>query len=78
MLKKIFLIVCIALLAGTTNLWAQDEMTISGVVTDVNKAPMPGVSISISNVAGTGVITDKDGKYKIKLLPYHTLVFTSL
>jgi len=78
MIKKFLFLVCIVLLGSTPSLWAQDEVTVTGVVTDVKKAPMAGVSISISNVPGTGVITDKDGKYSIKVVPYHTLVFSSL
>ena len=78
MIKKFLLLVCIILLGGTPTLWAQDEVTVTGLVTDAKKTPLPGVSISVSNVPGTGVITDKDGKFTIKVLQYHTLVFSSL
>ena len=49
---------------------------VTGVVTDTNKEPMIGVNVSISNIPGLGAITDLNGKYSIKMPPYHKLVFT--
>ncbi len=37
---------------------------------------MIGVNVSISNIPGLGAITDLNGKYSIKMPPYHKLVFT--
>ena len=37
---------------------------------------MIGVNVSISDIAGLGAITDLNGKYSIKMPPYHKLVFT--
>ena len=37
---------------------------------------MIGVNVSIGNIPGLGAITDLNGKYSIKMPPYHKLVFT--
>lgn len=54
----------------------QEEVTISGIVTDVNDEPLPGVSVSILNVPGLGARTDNAGKYSIKVQRFQTLVFS--
>ncbi len=56
----------------------QEEVTISGIVTDLNNEPLPGVSVSILNVPGLGARTDNAGKYSIKVQRFQTLVFTSV
>jgi len=76
MMKKFILLTCIVLLRMSLNVWAQDEVVVTGVVTDANKEPLPGVNIAVSNMPGLGAITDTDGKYSIKVLPYHTLIFS--
>jgi len=75
MMKKFILLTCIVLLAISFDVWAQQEVVVTGVVTDVNKEPIPGVNISISNMPGLGTITDADGKYSLKIPLYQTLVF---
>lgn len=76
MMKKFILLICIVLLGISFDVLAQGEVIVKGVVTDTKKEPLIGVSISISNMPGLGAITDVNGKYSIKMPPYHTLVFT--
>ncbi|TJZ60431.1 TonB-dependent receptor [Sphingobacterium olei] len=54
----------------------QEEVTITGKVTDTNNDPLMGVSISISNAPGLGARTDEEGRYSLKVRRYQTLVFT--
>ena len=71
-----FLFICMLLLGLSTSALAQESIVVTGVVTDTNKEPMIGVNVSISNIPGLGAITDLNGKYSIKMPPYHKLVFT--
>lgn len=72
---NLFLLVCC-----TTSLYAQAEgpqkIEISGIVIDENKEPLVGVNVSIKDIPGLGTITDINGKFKMKVEPYHWLVFT--
>ncbi|MFO7847710.1 MAG: SusC/RagA family TonB-linked outer membrane protein [Balneolaceae bacterium] len=68
---------CIAflLIAGlaTTDIMAQDRVTITGVVTDAeDETPLPGVSITVpgsSDIVGStvGTTTNMDGEYTIRV-----------
>lgn len=51
--------------------------TVSGVVTDISGLPLPGVNVIIKETK-TGVETDMDGKYSIKVNENQTLVFSFL
>ena len=75
-MMKNFLFICMLLLGLSTSALAQESIVVTGVVTDTNKEPMIGVNVSISNIPGLGAITDLNGKYSIKMPPYHKLVFT--
>ena len=75
-MMKNFLFICMLLLGRSTSALAQESIVVTGVVTDTNKEPMIGVNVSISNIPGLGAITDLNGKYSIKMPPYHKLVFT--
>lgn len=55
-----------------------DEIEVTGLVIDEYKEPLIGVSVIIKNSPGLGVITDKDGKFKIKMKPYQWLIFSYL
>lgn len=57
-------------------LYAQQSIEIKGVVTDTNHEPLIGVNITVSDIPGFGTITAANGSYKIKMQPYHKLVFT--
>ena len=75
-MMKNFLFICMLLLGLSTSALAQESIVVTGVVTDTNKEPMIGVNVSISNIPGLCSITDLNGKYSIKMPPYHKLVFT--
>ena len=55
---------------------AQQSITVTGTVTDMQGEPMIGVNITVKDVAGLGTITDIDGKYSIKIEPYQSLIFS--
>ena len=73
---KKYLIILVAFISVSLNLAAQKEVDVSGAVKDVKGEPLIGVSITVKDVPGMGTITDLDGHYKLKMEPYHTLVFT--
>lgn len=76
-MNRLILLIFIALISISYNAPAQQQqVTVTGVITDADKLPMPGVSISIANMAGLGAISDNEGKYSIKMPAYQTLVFT--
>lgn len=74
-MKKI-LITFIMLLTSIVGVWAQETITVTGSVVDVNKEPLVGVNITVRDVAGLGAITDVNGKFKLKMEPYHRLIFS--
>ena len=61
-MKKRKLLLIVLLLAFATTSWSQ--VVVSGVVTDEEKASLPGVSIIIKGTT-IGVVTDIDGNYKL-------------
>lgn len=74
-LLKIFLLGTLSLLS-VPFLALSQERTISGKVTDVTSAPIPGVTVSVKN-ANRGVATDANGNYTIKISqPNATLIFS--
>jgi TonB-linked SusC/RagA family outer membrane protein len=75
---KKYIIMLIVLIGISLNALAQQRVEVSGLVTDGNKEPMIGVSVTVKDVPGLGAITDAKGRYKLKMEPYHTLVFTYL
>ena len=60
--RKLILTVCVSVF--TLSLFAQGGVSISGVVTDADNIPLPGVNITIKGSA-TGVVSDADGRYRI-------------
>jgi len=58
-----------------TELSQPQEKRIKGKVTDDNKDPLPGVTITILGTT-KGVITDNDGRYNIEVNPGDRLVFS--
>ena len=56
---------------------AQNEKSVTGLVTDEFGSPLPGVTVIVKN-STKGVITDLDGKYSISVSPDATLVFSFL
>lgn len=72
-MRKI-LFTCMLLLVTVANVWAQENITVTGTVMDTNNEPMIGVNVSIENMPGLGAITDINGKFTIKMPPYNKLV----
>ena len=58
------------------NALAQEQLNISGTVTDAAGEALIGVSVTVKDAKGLGTITNIDGKYNIKIQQYHTLVFS--
>ena len=58
------------------NALAQEQLNISGTVTDATGEALIGVSVTVKDAKGLGTITNIDGKYNIKIQQYHTLVFS--
>jgi len=77
-MKKIanFLLACVLLSGLAGNAFAQETIVVTGVVTDTKKEPLVGANIVVSDVPGLGTITDADGNYRIKMEPYHKLIFS--
>jgi len=57
---------------------AQESVEVIGLVSDAQKTPMIGVSVSVKDAPGWGVVTDNNGRYKIKVDRYKTLIFSSV
>lgn len=66
------------LLGTTLGVLAQNEKEVTGTVVDNNNEPMVGVTVTIKDASKVGAITDINGKYKIKIKEYQTLVFTCI
>lgn len=61
---------------NTSGIVQQDAKQITGVVTDQNNVPLPGVSVSVKGTT-RGTITDMDGKYSIEPEPDNTILMFS-
>lgn len=68
----IFLLILIVPLVAL----AQQKISVSGLVTDMKGEPMIGVNIIVKDVVGLGTITDINGRFTIKVEPYHRLLFS--
>lgn len=64
------------LLGFSASVWSQETVVVTGVVSDTQKEPLVGVNIMINDAPGLGAITDINGKFKIKMEPYHKLTFS--
>jgi outer membrane receptor protein involved in Fe transport len=73
-MKKIFLLttLCFALIS-----FAQSQQQITGRVTDVNGAPLPGVSVNVKG-SKKGTTTGPDGQFRIFASSNATLIFTNV
>ncbi|TYR38484.1 TonB-dependent receptor [Sphingobacterium phlebotomi] len=79
-MKNLMMLICFVFLSMVSKTFAQQdtvqqEITITGVVTDTKNEPLAGVNVSISNVPGLGAITDEAGKYSLNVRRYQTIVF---
>ncbi len=71
---KNYYFMLVLLLFGTTMAFAQEKL-ISGKVSDITGLPLPGSSVIIKGTT-TGISTDFDGNYSIKVNQGSTLVFS--
>lgn len=55
---------------------AKKSVQVSGTISDEIGEPLIGVSVTVKNQPGMGVITDIDGKYSIKVDAFSYLVFS--
>ncbi len=75
-MKRIFILYTLLLCSIYMNVMAQQTVTVQGVVIDENKEPLIGVNVTVKDMPGLGAITDINGKYSIKMEPYHKLIFS--
>lgn len=68
---------CLLFLMGMTLAYAQQEKAVSGVVTEQNGIPLPGVNILVKGTT-TGTQSDFDGNYAINANEGDVLVFSYL
>lgn len=72
--KNYFIFFCLLLLS--TNIFAQQKVVVTGVVTDESKEPLVGVNVTVKDQAGLGTITDINGRYSISIEEYSRLIFS--
>lgn len=73
---KRYLVAIFAMMVVVQSMLGQaQQFTMEGVVSD-NSGPLPGVTITISDKATTGVVSDIDGKFSIKAVRGDKLVFS--
>ncbi|WP_461489102.1 SusC/RagA family TonB-linked outer membrane protein [Pontibacter sp. HJ8] len=65
----------VSLPGGRAYVSQQAPISISGVVTDEENQPLPGVSIG-EKMTGNGTVTDQNGAFSIRVTPGATLVFS--
>lgn len=77
---KKYIINILLLMSVAMGVYAQqkdgnDVIEVNGVVLEeATGEPMIGVNITIKDLPGLGAITDMNGKFKLKMEPYHRLV----
>ncbi len=77
MKKHIICILCLLIYAMSVS--AQKKtVEVHGTITDTKGEPLIGVSITVKDKPGLGVISDLDGKYKIKIDAFQYLVYSYL
>jgi TonB-linked SusC/RagA family outer membrane protein len=75
-MKRKLLFLSVLLLFGVCLVSAQQNLSVSGVVSDANDGtPLVGVSVSVKGTT-LGTVTNLDGQYTIKVAQGSTLVFT--
>ena len=74
-MKKLFILFWMSCCV-VFNALAQEQLNISGTVTDAAGEALIGVSVTVKDAKGLGTITNIDGKYNIKMQQYQTLVFS--
>ncbi|GHT78669.1 SusC/RagA family TonB-linked outer membrane protein [Bacteroidia bacterium] len=70
-MRRLLFAVCVVCV-GTFSLFAQQDVTVTGVITDENGAPLPGTTVMVQG--GTkGAITDGNGVFNISVKPADVL-----
>ncbi|WP_010664654.1 SusC/RagA family TonB-linked outer membrane protein [Marinilabilia salmonicolor] len=72
-MRKTLLFICFLMVSAFV--FGQDEISVSGKVTDSDGLGIPGASIVIEGTT-TGTITDMDGNYNLSVPPDATLTFS--
>lgn len=76
-MKKYLLILVTLILTFPLDIIAQEEtINVTGIVRDSQGELLVGVNIVVKDRPGFGTVTDINGKYRIKVSPYSTLLFT--
>ena len=75
-MKKIFFLFLLVIVCISASYAQEQRIEVTGSVTDVNKEPLVGANVTVKNLPGFGVMTDMDGKFRIKVPEYSTLIFT--
>lgn len=73
--KKIYLAVLLISLCLNTSLFAQQELVVSGVISDQSES-LPGVSVFIKDKPGVGTTSDIDGNFSIRAERGNIIVFS--
>ena len=78
-MRKFICLLLAGLLLSAQLLWAQNQITVSGKVTEAKDgSPIPGVSVKAKG-SNAGTFTDPNGNFKITLDPKtKTLIFSSV
>ncbi len=78
-MKKIKLFFTAMMILLATGLASAQNIRVSGVVTDQNGAPVPGVTVLVAGSTTNGTSTGAAGEYTLASVPSNaTLVFTSI
>ena len=72
-----FFLLLILFLLAPVNGWSQGKRTVSGVVSDKDGEPIPGIAVMMSGTI-VGTETDLDGKYSIVVSGNQTLTFSGI
>jgi len=75
MMKNIFIVVILSVIAVSTVWSQQEQLVISGVVMEEGGA-LPGVTIYAKNRPGTGTTSDGNGKFSLKVNRGDAVVFS--
>ncbi len=77
---KKFIFILIAIVGTIHCSYAQDTtripVTVNGIVTNEQKEPLAGVTVTVKDQPGLGIPTNEKGEYTIKAEKYQWLIFT--
>ena len=76
--KYILSVLCLLTLCITGVSAQTKQVEVSGTIMDAEGLPLIGATVTVKDRPGLGVVSDIDGKYKIKLAPFQYLVFSYL